>query len=83
MSIPILEGTKIVHYNDGPGEDGRPYVDLRGLAFLTIDAVRQFYDKQMAINENVHEELRRVYAKMHLYEGALLELGTDPKLLEG
>ena len=80
---PILEGTKIVHYNDGPGEDGRPYVDLRGLAFLTIDAVRQFYDKQMAINENVHEELRRVYAKMHLYEGALLELGTDPKLLEG
>lgn len=37
---PILENTGIVHYNED--SDCRPFVSLRGLNFLTIDALRQF-----------------------------------------
>lgn len=80
---PVLEEHRVISFNDGPGEDGVPFVAIKQLAMLTIDAVRQFYDRQMQVNDNIHEELRRVYAKMYRYEGALLKMGADPKLLEG
>jgi hypothetical protein len=48
---PVLESTGVVHYNDGPGEDGKPFVSLRGMQYLTIDAVRQLYDRMMRYEE--------------------------------
>lgn len=42
---PVLERLGIIEYNDGPGEDGRAFIDVQGLQFLTIDAVRQLYDR--------------------------------------
>ena len=42
---PVLEEAGIVHYNDGPGEDGRPFIAMRGLSYLMIDAMRQLYQR--------------------------------------
>ena len=75
---PILVETGVIELNE---EDGRPFVNVLGLQKLTIDAIRQFYDKQMETNENIFEQLRRAYAKMHQYEVVLLEMGVDPKRL--
>ncbi len=62
---PVLERLGIIEYNDGPGEDGRAFIDVQGLQFLTIDAVQQLYDR------------------MNRYESVLLNMGVDPKSLEG
>lgn len=78
---PVMEASGIIVYNDGPGGDGVPFVDHLGLQMLTIDAVRQFHGQQTKVNENIFEQLRRTYAKMHKYEVALLNMGVNPKLL--
>lgn len=36
-----LEQTKLVSFNDAPGEDGRPFVNMSRLAMLMVGAIRQ------------------------------------------
>jgi hypothetical protein len=72
---PVLEEAGIVHYNDGAGETGPPFVSHQGLQILTIDALRQFHSQQTSINDNVHSRLAR-------YERALLEAGIPLPQLE-
>lgn len=44
-SRPVLEESGIVHYNDGPGQNGVPFISFKGLHMLQIDALRQLYDR--------------------------------------
>jgi len=67
----ILSESGIVSYND----DGHHFVNHLGLQWLTIDTLRQFYDKQEIVNESVFDELAR-------YKKAFKILGIDPDLVE-
>jgi hypothetical protein len=67
---PILEATGVMTYNDGPGEDGSIFMGLRGMHILTIDAMRQFYDKQMTINAELASQLEQ-------YKQAMLAAGIE------
>lgn len=68
---PVLEATGVMVFN----EKGYDYMSLPKMQMLMVDAVRQFHDRQMLVNENVYSRLAR-------YEQAFLKLGLDPKLLE-
>ena len=71
----VLEPARIVHYNDGPGEDGQPFISIPKLQMLTIDAIRQSHDRQSIVNDDI-------YTRMKRYERALLDAGIPIPRLE-
>jgi hypothetical protein len=60
---PILEEAKIVTYNDDT--DGVPFISLKGLHMLEIDAIRQLNEK---INV-LAKELKETKDKLYLLQG--------------
>lgn len=57
-----LERLDIVHFNDGPGDDGEPFLNTSKLLMLLTGAVRQTADRISKLEEHVGVPSRPRYA---------------------
>lgn len=62
---PILESTGVVTYND----DGHHFIAHKRIQMLTIDAVRQFYDKQTQENTYLRSRISQLEKQVMLLSG--------------